>query len=235
MQDEAPVARLVDVRSALEHLVWIGGSPCAGKTTVAQQLADRFGFPVYHFDRHQVEHIRRSRSDLHPALHAFLTMTMDERWLLRPPTQMAQTVIQSWTERFGLVLADLLALPIDPPVIAEGAGVFPELVAPLLSSLHQAIWLVPTDACCEARRRRRGSAMPTRTSDPERAWRHLIDRDILLANYVKMHCEERGIPVIEIDEGMPLDDVVAAVAAHLDPWLSLLKDRRTTCGDPSPT
>jgi hypothetical protein len=36
-------------------------------------------------------------------------------------------------EGFDLVLDDLLALPPDPPVLAEGFSVLPRLVAPLLS------------------------------------------------------------------------------------------------------
>jgi len=204
-----------DLMTALAPVVWIGGSPCAGKTSVVRQLTDRYGLQVYHFDRHEADHIKRSNSAQQPALHAFLAMTMDERWVLRPPAEMERTVIRSWTERFRFVIEDLRALPTDPPIVAEGPGLFPELVAPLLVSPQQAIWLVPTAAFCATMRRQRGSAMPAKTSDPERAWRNLIDRDILLARYVRHRAAESGLAVIEIDGSQSIDEVTAAVAEHV--------------------
>jgi adenylylsulfate kinase-like enzyme len=74
-----------DDLTALAHVIWIGGSPCAGKTSVAQQLADRHSLQAYHFDRHEADHIKRSSPARHPALHTFLAMTLDERWVLRSP------------------------------------------------------------------------------------------------------------------------------------------------------
>ncbi len=201
--------------TALAPVVWIGGPPCAGKTSVARQLADRYGLHAYHFDCHEADHITRSSPAQQPALHAFLKMTMDERWVLRSPREMAHTAIRSWTQRFPLVLEDLRALPTEPPIVAEGAGLFPEIVAPLVASPHQAVWLVPTAAFCATMRRRRGSAMPAETSDPERAWRNLIDRDILLARYVRHRAVERGLAVIEIDGSRSIDEVTAAVARHV--------------------
>ncbi len=222
-----------DDLTTLAHVVWIGGSPCAGKTSVAQQLADHHGLQVYHFDRHEADHIARSSAAHHPELHAFLAMTIDERWVLRSPAEMARNVIRSWTERFGLMIEDLRALPSALPIIVEGPGLFPELVAPLLVSQHQAIWLVPTSAFCATMRRRRGSAMPAQTSDPERAWRNLIDRDVLLAGYVRQRAEERGLAVIEVDGHRPLEALTAAVTEQVGMWLAFLEDRRTPNGSHS--
>lgn len=173
------------------------------------------GSKAYHFDRHEADHIKRSSPERHPALHTFLAMTMDERWVLRSPGEMARNVICSWSERFDLVLEDLRALPRDPPIAAEGAGLFPELVAPLLARPHQAIWLVPTAAFCATMRRRRGSAMPAETSDPERAWCNLIARDVRLARYVRQRAEELDLAVIEIDGRRSIDEVAAVVAEHV--------------------
>ena len=181
---------------ALASIIWIGGSPCTGKTSVAQRLAEQYGLAAYHFDHHEADHIKRSSAVDEPALHAFLAMTMDERWVRRSPEEMARNVIFSWTERFRFVLKDLRAMPSESAVIAEGPGLFPDLVAPHLARQQQAIWLVPTAAFCATMRRRRGSTMPTHTSQPERAWQNLIDRDILLAAYVRQRAEERKLPIL---------------------------------------
>jgi hypothetical protein len=137
-------------------------------------------------------------------------------------------VICSWTERFDLVLEDLRALSRDPPIVAEGAGLFPALVAPLVARPQQAIWLVPTAAFCATMRRRRGSAMPAQTSDPERAWGNLIARDVLLARYVRQRAAALGLAVVEIHGSRSIDEVAIAVAEHVGLGLSALKDRRNS-------
>jgi hypothetical protein len=121
--------------------------------------------------------------------------------------------------------------PRNPPIVAEGSGLFPELVAPLLASSHQAIWLVPTAAFCATMHRHRGSALPAETSDPERAWCNLIDRDVLLVRYVRQRAEELALAVVEIDGSRSSDEVAAVVAEHAGLGLSPLKDRRNVNGN----
>lgn len=51
------------LKSALSHVLWIGGSIGAGKTSVARLLADRYALQVYQYDRDAL----LSESDLHDA------------------------------------------------------------------------------------------------------------------------------------------------------------------------
>jgi len=45
-----------ELRARLAQVLWIGGPPDAGKSTVAATLGWRYGVPVYHFDRHEPAH-----------------------------------------------------------------------------------------------------------------------------------------------------------------------------------
>ncbi|MGN6810275.1 MAG: hypothetical protein ACTHMP_05330, partial [Thermomicrobiales bacterium] len=121
-------------RQALTHVLWLGGTPCSGKTSVTKLLAEQYAVQVYHYDRHEKTHIARSNPERQPFLHADSTLTMDERWLSRPVETMVAATLAAWRERFKFVIADLLALPRTPPVLAEGPGVLPNGVAPLLAS-----------------------------------------------------------------------------------------------------
>jgi hypothetical protein len=47
-------------------------------------------------------------------------------------------------EGFGLIIDDLLRLPVDTGVIAEGFRPLPHLVTPLLTKPSRAVWLLPT-------------------------------------------------------------------------------------------
>jgi len=43
-------------------------------------------------------------------------------------------------------MEDLIAMPRERGIVAEGFGLLPEILAPLLSCPTQAIWLMPTEA-----------------------------------------------------------------------------------------
>lgn len=219
MQDQKQLAQ------ALSHVLWIGGSPCAGKSTIGH--ARIYVFLDYHLDPRFRNHMARRLAAGDPALDAFLKMNMDQRWLERSVEALVQEVLESRTIECHLVIEDLLAMPNEWFIIAEG-NFFPECLAPYLSSPHQAIWLVPTDAFCEQIRRQRDAEQAKRrerhgvaneSSDPERRLRNLIDRDCHLAHYVKQQAEKLHLPVYEVDGSNTLDEVMALVEKHFEPYI----------------
>lgn len=141
------------------HVLWIGGSTDAGKTSVARALAEKYGWQEYHYDRYdRLEwpgHCARIDPIRRPSLFATRDRTRDAAWVQTTPEEMAR-------ER-------LRALPAVPPIVAEGYGFLPELVRPLLSSPYPAIRLVSTEAFKRASYERRGKGKFGDTSDPERA------------------------------------------------------------------
>ncbi|HET8629178.1 MAG TPA: hypothetical protein VFL91_17295 [Thermomicrobiales bacterium] len=212
-----------DLTRALAHVLWIGGPPDSGKTSIARLLAERYGLQVYHFDRHEPAHFARHDPVRHPALHAASPelMSPEERWVARPPEVMARFAIASWTERFGMAVEDLLAMPAAPRIVAEGPGFFPECVAPLLTDRRKAIWLVPSEAFKRASVERRGKpGARSETSDPERATRNLIGRDLLMGEHVREQAHALGLTVYEVDGAVDLAGVAALVEAQFAPWLA---------------
>ena len=203
---------------AYTHVFWIGGSPCAGKTSIADALATKYQGNVYHFDRMEVQHIARSNKATNPELMAFLAMDMDERWLTRSPGAMARNAIASWQARFPLVLEDIRAFPTNAPLFAEGPGLFPDCVAPLLINPRQAVWLVTTESLCAAvRRQRGGSALGT--SDPDRALSNIVRRDLRMAHYVKRQAAARQLLCHEVDGSRSLAAMLALVEEQFAPCL----------------
>lgn len=206
--------RTTSDEGALAHVRWIGGSTCAGKTSIADALAAKYGLQTYHFDRHEMDHFRRRIADGDSDAAAFLAMTMDERWLGSTPQDMARTTVESWSSRVPLVIEDLRAMPRGSGIIAEGPGFFPECIEPWVEDRRQAIWLVSTRSFCEAvRRRRPGSAL--QTSYPERALANIVERDVLMGAHVRREAERRAYRVVEVDASRGLEEV----AAEVDRWL----------------
>jgi hypothetical protein len=201
----------------LRHVRWIGGGSGAGKSTIARRLAAEYGLHLYSCDDMMSAHVGRSNPSDHPLLHAFLGMDMDERWVRRPPSIMLETFHGFQGEGFDLILEDLLALPENPPILAEGFRLVPRLVSPLLSRSDQAVWLVPTPEFRRTAFDSRGFTwdIPRRTSDPERALTNLLVRDQLFTDQVRKEAAALQLRVIEVDGTLSVDEVVARAAESL--------------------
>lgn len=202
----------------LRHIRWIGGGSGAGKSTIARFLAEKHGFRLYHCDDTQSAHTARSNAADHPMLHAFIAMTMDERWAKRTPEEMFRTFHGFHGEGFGLILEDLLDLPTDAPVLVEGYKLLPRLVAPLLSQPDQAVWLIPTPEWRRTAFSRRGSlwSIAGQTSDPQTALANLLARDALYTEEVRKQAVAWHLNTIEVNGSASIDELVTRVAQGLD-------------------
>jgi hypothetical protein len=120
-------------------------------------------------------------------------------------------------EGFDLIVDDLLRLPVQPGVLAEGFRLLPRLVKPLLAVPDHAVWLVPTPAFRRAAFESRGSLweIARKTSDPGRALRNLLDRDRMFTERLSGEAESLGLRVIELDTTMTEDDLAERVEGVL--------------------
>ncbi len=204
---------------ALSHVLWIGGATDSGKTTVSQIIAERYGLQIYNYDRHDRFQMERLAETL-PHYRAFLDASLDDRWVKPSPETLLQFALQSFEDRFPLVVEELLALPAEPMIVAEGFGLTPAILCPVLSSERQAVWLVPTEAFkrCSMERRHKPS-FRDEVSDPDRATRNLFGRDVLLAELVKAQARSHGLTVHEVDGSRSAQEVATAIERHFEPLL----------------
>jgi hypothetical protein len=110
----------------LSHVLWIGGGPGSGKSSVARALSSRFDLQLYSVDDHDGAH--------EPRMPTFLA---DESF---------DGLLKASRHRFRLVLEDLAALPASPPAIVEGWQLLPTSVAAVLRDPGQALFLMPESA-----------------------------------------------------------------------------------------
>ena len=202
------------LRERLQNVFWIGGGSGAGKSTVARRIAAQHGLQVYPTDDVMADHARRRTPENSPLLHRFMAMEMDERWLNRSPKTLLETFHWFQGEGFELIIEDLLCLPREPGVIAEGFRLLPRLVEPLLSARVHAVWLLPTPAFREAVIESRGGStwgFLARTSDPERALRNLLERDRMFTESLREETARLKVPAIEVDATMSEDDLTKRV------------------------
>jgi 2-phosphoglycerate kinase len=123
--------------------------------------------------------------------------------------------------RFTWALDDLRALVSAHPIIAEGWGLPPELVAPLLDSPRRMVVMMATDAFRrhQLRRLARARTLGTPVSDPTQAQQNRLARDRIIADHA-VDCARRvGIRVIEIDGTQDAEHIANVLADHFSPHL----------------
>jgi len=216
-----------DVARRLSHVLWIGGSPCSGKSTVSHTIARIYVFVDYHVDAWNGNHMARRIAAGDTEAKAFMRMSIDQRWIERPVGALTREAVTSWSREFPLVIDDLLALPTETFIVAEG-NFYPACVAPYLSSPQQAIWLVPTDEFCERGRREKWAQLAIRQrrhgiydegSDPETRRRNIIARDCRLARYVRQQAKRLSLSVQVVDGSRSPEEMTELVERHFDPYL----------------
>ncbi|NDU75847.1 hypothetical protein GWI34_24945 [Actinomadura sp. DSM 109109] len=203
-------------RERLRHVYWIGGGSGAGKSTVARRIADRHGMRLYDTDAAMPDHARRVPAERAPYLRRFAEMGMDERWVDRDPREMLDTFHWFRGEGFYLIVEDLLALPADRPVLAEGLRLLPGLVRPLLTDPAHAVWLLPTPGFREAVFEGRGGpgwGFLARTGDPPHALRNLLRRDAMFTDRLAQETRDLGLNRLGVDPAVTEDDLLHRVRA----------------------
>jgi hypothetical protein len=204
--------------NAVSHFItqrliyWLGGSPCAGKSTVAHAIAARSGWDVYACDAAYDRHVAQADPRTSPTLYEVGRLRDDALWL-RPLPEQTATEIAMYREEFTAILADIVALPGDGPLLVEGAALLPELVAPLLGKHGHGAWLVPTAAFQRYHYAQRDwpREVVAGCSDPQQAFEHWMLRDIGFAAYITQTAYERHLPLLTIDGTEPPSTSIAWV------------------------
>ncbi|MER6668297.1 hypothetical protein ABT256_27360 [Amycolatopsis japonica] len=214
---------IVDPFGTLKQALWICGGQWAGKSTVSRLLARRHGITVYHYDFHDAR-AHQDRRIAHRVRNGSPVEDPDPEtvWVETTPERMAADTIAGFPARFAWALDDLRALVSGRPILAEGWGLRPELVAPLLDSPRRMIVLVPTDEFREHQLRvlPRAAEVAQRLSDPERAQRNRIARDRLVAEDAVRSATGLGIRVLRVDGSKDAEAIADVVAAHFGPYLA---------------
>jgi len=203
---------------AQRRILWIGGSPCAGKSTLATRLADNHGCALYRCDEALDAHQRRMTPSAQPMMHRLTNTSWNDLWM-RPIEAQIREELDFYREESPLILDDLLAFPADTPLIVEGTALLPELVAPLLTASQGAVWLVPSAAFQREHYARRPwiHDILRQCADPTRAFENWMRHDIGFADAVGCQARERQLRVIRVDGALGIE----ALAMIVGGWLQL--------------
>ena len=174
-------------------MLWIGGPPAAGKTSVATRLARRHGLRWYNADTQTWRHRDRALADGNEAARRWEALTPEER--MRVPTA---EMLGMWLhpERGPMVVDDVRRLPASPLVVAEGTTVPAWVVSDGVAAPGQSIWLMPTPSFHLAQLSRH----PPGARALYLALAELIGREVA----------EHGAPALTADESRGLGEMLEA-------------------------
>lgn len=106
-------------------------------------------------------------------------------------------------------------------MLAEGYGLRPEALAPMLDAPDRMIVMVPTEEFRQHQIRTlpRAGALSVDGGDPELAQANRVERDRLLAEHAVRAARKHGVHVLEIDGSRDAEAVADDVARHFAAYL----------------
>ncbi len=188
------------------QLCFIGGSPCAGKSSLADLFAQKHGLKVYHADEHYEQHLLRA-TKRQPTL-----VELQKRlWLevmTRSLPEMVRDELQANLELGEFALEDVQQL--EPPCIAEGMPFMPDFMAKLELPVKP-VYLIPTPEFQREQYAKREWArqLLAQTSDPNTVFDNWMTRDAQTAQFVKSQAQTLGFAVLSVDGSLSLLETLA--------------------------
>ena len=212
------------VKQSLKHVLWIGGSPAAGRSTISTRLAADFDFEHYHGDTHVYEHIKIAEENcpvLNEARRVGGGVEYLRQLLIKKPEKIAEVFLSLGRESLTMAILDLLELPLDRPIIVDLNAGYPTWELRQLIEYDKVIFLVSTDAFRKAEQRRRfrsGSIFSKSREDigiaEEIYLSGYVECNRILSDFTKKECAKHNLPLLITGGQMTVDETYNAVCRH---------------------
>ena len=189
-------------------IFYIGGSPCSGKSTVAEALAARYDLAHFKVDDHLDAFTARGAAAGFPVCRRILGMSGDETWM-RPPHLQCREELDYYTEIAPLVTEELRQLP-NQRILAEGAAFLPLLMQAQGIPSTRYIAIIPS----RYRQRPWVPHVLRDCTDPEAAFANWMERDVLFSEDIRQQCMYAGYSCLLTDGTISPEERLAQVAAH---------------------
>ena len=178
----------------------LGGSPCSGKSTIAERISREFNLQYYKVDDHEREHSKRCDPEHYPTMNKYATMSWDKIWM-RPVTYQVEEEFEYYRERFEMIAEDLGKYDAGKPILLEGAAYLPEIVGQNNANPRRVIFLVPTKEFQIHHYRQRGwiKHILKECKNPDQAFDNWMMRDHQFGEEILRQAKERSYETILVD------------------------------------
>jgi adenylate kinase family enzyme len=200
----------------MNKIYYIGGSPCSGKSTVAEILAEKYGFQYFKQDDYLEEYLGRGIEDGHDLFVKVASMSPDEMWLRSPEEQCGEE-IAIYEAMFNYLMDDISKLSGDKPIIADGAGFMPQLLKTHGVDSSYYISMIPTREFQMEMYSKRDwvSEYLADCTSPDLAFENWMERDVLFGQRVLEEAERCGYISLVVDGSKSIEETVKIVEEAL--------------------
>ena len=188
------------IKTILSQAYILGGSPCSGKSTIAEKLSACYDLQYYKVDDHYEDHVERCDPERHPTMCKIANMGWNEIWS-RPVSLLVREEFNFYRELFELILQDLEKYKSENPIIVEGAALLPELIHKSKLDPKRVLYLVPTKEFQIHHYSQRAfiQGILKECQDPQTAFANWMERDHLFGQEVLRQAENLGYGTIIVD------------------------------------
>ena len=196
-------------------MFWLGGSPCAGKTSISEILARRFDLDVYHVDEAFEIQMQNLEPAHQPALTKWRRSSWNERWM-QSIDRLVQNVIACYQEHFDLILKDILTMPKDKLLLIEGTALLPRQAASFAPNKNCATWVVATAEFQPEHywKREWARAIVEQCDNPDQAFYNWMERDVRFAEWVQVEVNALGLQLLMVDGSLTIKETAEAIAVQ---------------------
>lgn len=197
------------------NIYYIGGSPCAGKSSVAEVLSQKYGLYYFKVDDFLDRYIQAGAQRGYPICKKTVGMNAEQVWM-REPWLQCREEFDIYREIFEFVVADLKKIDWKGGMITEGAAYLPELMKQSGIPGTCYISITPTKEF-QINHYRKRDFVPLvlkGCSNEETAFCNWMERDVLFAQEVRRQCDKENYVSVINDGNMDLDELVNLAAAH---------------------
>ena len=197
----------------MTNIYYIGGSPCSGKSTIAEILTEKFDLYYFKVDDFLEEYTKMGASKGYEICKKQEAMSPEEIWMREPQLQ-CEEEFAFYEEVFEFVLEDLKKIDAKG-IITEGAAYLPKLMkAKGIWSDHYLAIMPTAEFQIEHYKQREWVPYVLEgCSDKEKAFSNWMNRDILFAQEVQRQCAAEQYHSIINDGNITVEQMVEKVVA----------------------
>ena len=199
------------------NIYYIGGSPCAGKSSVAEILLKKHDLYYFKTDDFLNRYMQKGARKGYPVCRKVTSMNAEQVWMREPLVQCREE-FDIYREIFEFVATDLKLIDWKGGIITEGAVYLPELMKQSGISDSRYISITPAKEFQITHYRERDFVplVLEGCSDKEKAFRNWMDRDILFAQEIQRQCQKENYVSVVNDGTMEMDELANLVATHFE-------------------
>lgn len=204
-------------KSNLPLVYWLGGSTCAGKSTISNMLSATYGFTVYHCDEYLGKHIEKSNAEEHPNLNKGKNFSWDDILSMKEDEYLSWS-IGSFTEEYKMILEDLDSQADGKPILVEGVNLLPRLIKEDIVDVNNAIWLVSDEAFYKKHQMQRKELFDriNKCLNPEQALHNYLNDDLAFGKYIKNEAQRLDLKVLIVENDSDIMKNVEVISSHFN-------------------